>query len=277
MNRTSYCLIETMNHYQHIWVTIRDQDEIIPKINANFVLYAFEGFEVVFQCRDEGPIRARVRWTRAGGRPLPPGSRDVNGRLEIPNIRVSWSGNVNHSLKQQVSTCFSFEIIIHFLVGALWRIRLRSSRLPTIVCITSNRSFDGGEMWVFICWYSPITLCFLFLMPWHFLFYMPLHLLLNKIARGRFDKSQTFGMRNTFVVTLNFLTDFQINSDHNRHSFPTRKPKKGRRNKNQIWKNIFWFGNLRNLAFLLPGEKSCKSKISLFPPWLYVGSQKAMV
>lgn len=43
----------------------------------------------MFQCRDEGPIRARVRWTRPGGRPLPPGSRDVNGRLEIPNIRVS--------------------------------------------------------------------------------------------------------------------------------------------------------------------------------------------
>lgn len=53
------------------------------------VMYVQKGFEVVFQCRDEGPIRARVRWTRSGGRPLPPGSRDVNGRLEIPNIRVS--------------------------------------------------------------------------------------------------------------------------------------------------------------------------------------------
>lgn len=44
---------------------------------------------MVFQCRDEGPIRARVHWTRSGGRQLPTGSRDVNGRLEIPNIRVS--------------------------------------------------------------------------------------------------------------------------------------------------------------------------------------------
>lgn len=55
----------------------------------SFNLNYSQGLEVVFQCRDEGPIRARVRWTRPGGRPLPPGSRDVNGRLEIPNIRVS--------------------------------------------------------------------------------------------------------------------------------------------------------------------------------------------
>lgn len=50
------------------------------------------GREVVFQCRDEGPIRARVRWVRARGQPLPPGSRDTNGRLEIPNIRIEHSG-----------------------------------------------------------------------------------------------------------------------------------------------------------------------------------------
>lgn len=46
----------------------------------------------MFQCRDEGPNRARVRWTRGPGRKLPAGSRDNNGRLEIPNIRVSDSG-----------------------------------------------------------------------------------------------------------------------------------------------------------------------------------------
>ncbi|XP_037037177.1 basement membrane-specific heparan sulfate proteoglycan core protein isoform X11 [Bradysia coprophila] len=51
-----------------------------------------EGREVVFQCRDEGPIRARVRWARPAGRPLPPGSRDNNGRLEIPNIRQEHNG-----------------------------------------------------------------------------------------------------------------------------------------------------------------------------------------
>lgn len=49
---------------------------------------SIKGLEVVFQCRDEGPVRARVRWLRPGNQPLPPGSRDVNGRLEIPNIRV---------------------------------------------------------------------------------------------------------------------------------------------------------------------------------------------
>jgi hypothetical protein len=43
---------------------------------------------VVFQCRDEGPLRARVRWLRGNGLPLPPGSRDINGRLEIPDIQV---------------------------------------------------------------------------------------------------------------------------------------------------------------------------------------------
>ncbi|XP_066260113.1 basement membrane-specific heparan sulfate proteoglycan core protein isoform X1 [Euwallacea similis] len=48
--------------------------------------------EVVFQCRDEGPIRARVEWRRANGLPLPPGSRDLNGRLEMPNIKVEHGG-----------------------------------------------------------------------------------------------------------------------------------------------------------------------------------------
>ncbi|KAL7036766.1 hypothetical protein ACKWTF_008935 [Chironomus riparius] len=51
-----------------------------------------EGREVVFQCRDEGPIRARVQWIRKNNRPLPPGSRDLNGRLEIPSIKVEHSG-----------------------------------------------------------------------------------------------------------------------------------------------------------------------------------------
>lgn len=58
------------------------------------------GREVVFQCRDEGPIRARVRWVRPAGRQLPPGSRDNNGRLEIPNIRVSFSKIFRHRHKQ---------------------------------------------------------------------------------------------------------------------------------------------------------------------------------
>ena len=34
-----------------------------------------EGQEAVFQCRDEGPLRARVEWTRSGGLNLPPGKK----------------------------------------------------------------------------------------------------------------------------------------------------------------------------------------------------------
>lgn len=51
------------------------------------------GREVVFQCRDEGPLRARVRWVRGNNLPLPPGSRDINGRLEMPDIQVEHSGS----------------------------------------------------------------------------------------------------------------------------------------------------------------------------------------
>ncbi|XP_058175045.1 basement membrane-specific heparan sulfate proteoglycan core protein [Anopheles ziemanni] len=51
-----------------------------------------EGNEVVFQCRDEGPMHAKVKWVRANGLPMPQGTRDLNGRLEIPMIRVDHSG-----------------------------------------------------------------------------------------------------------------------------------------------------------------------------------------
>ncbi|XP_050052982.1 basement membrane-specific heparan sulfate proteoglycan core protein-like isoform X1 [Aphis gossypii] len=51
-----------------------------------------ENREVVFQCRDEGPLRAPVRWSRGNGLYLPYGSRDIGGRLEMPNIKVEHSG-----------------------------------------------------------------------------------------------------------------------------------------------------------------------------------------
>ena len=47
----------------------------------------FEGREVVFQCRDEGDLRAPVRWIREGGS-LPTGYSDVKGRLTMPNVQV---------------------------------------------------------------------------------------------------------------------------------------------------------------------------------------------
>ncbi|XP_047041100.1 basement membrane-specific heparan sulfate proteoglycan core protein-like isoform X2 [Helicoverpa zea] len=40
------------------------------------------GGDVVFQCRDIGPIRARVQWVRDGAR-IKNGSTDINGRLEM--------------------------------------------------------------------------------------------------------------------------------------------------------------------------------------------------
>lgn len=50
----------------------------------------FVGQEVVFQCRDEGPLRAKVEWIRDNGLPLPPGTRILDlGRLEIPDIQVN--------------------------------------------------------------------------------------------------------------------------------------------------------------------------------------------
>ncbi|XP_046742518.1 basement membrane-specific heparan sulfate proteoglycan core protein [Diprion similis] len=52
-----------------------------------------EGQEVVIQCRDEGPRRAPVRWVRQGGASLPLGSTVQNGRLTMPNIQVSHSGD----------------------------------------------------------------------------------------------------------------------------------------------------------------------------------------
>ncbi|XP_048508165.1 basement membrane-specific heparan sulfate proteoglycan core protein isoform X9 [Athalia rosae] len=54
---------------------------------------ATQGREVVIQCRDEGPLRAKVHWIREDGAPLPPGSSDINGRLELPNIQLHHGGN----------------------------------------------------------------------------------------------------------------------------------------------------------------------------------------
>jgi hypothetical protein len=51
--------------------------------------FSLPGREVVFQCRDEGNLRASVQWIREGGA-LPPGSRDIDGRLEMPNIQVEY-------------------------------------------------------------------------------------------------------------------------------------------------------------------------------------------
>lgn len=62
-------------------------------------------------------LRAKVRWTRPGGRSLPVGARDKDGRLEIPNIRVEDSGTYiceavgypRHVAGQQVSVQLTVE------------------------------------------------------------------------------------------------------------------------------------------------------------------------
>ena len=50
-----------------------------------------EGGEVVFQCRDEGPLRARVSWSRSRGLAMPDRSFNYEGRLTIPNSQVNQS------------------------------------------------------------------------------------------------------------------------------------------------------------------------------------------
>lgn len=86
--------------------------------NTNYNFNNFHlGREVIFRCRDEGPQRAKVKWSRPGGRPLPPGFSDKNGRLEIPNIRVEDSGKYiceaagypRHIPGQQVSVHLTVE------------------------------------------------------------------------------------------------------------------------------------------------------------------------
>lgn len=94
------------------------------------------GREVVFQCRDEGPARAPVRWTRGSGLALPPSTRDVNGRLEMPNIQPEHTGTyiceaigypattpgarVSVYLKVDACKYFLFHHIFSFLRGRVY-------------------------------------------------------------------------------------------------------------------------------------------------------------
>ncbi len=64
-----------------------------------------QGHEVVFQCRDEGPLRVPVKWTNGNSLPLPIGSRDLNGRLEMPNVSISSTGTyICHAIGYPSST-----------------------------------------------------------------------------------------------------------------------------------------------------------------------------
>lgn len=73
-------------------------------LNLNALLKCINllGGDVVFQCRDEGPLRAPVRWVREGGKSLKPGFVEKNGRLELFKVSVSfvflWSNGFRQGL-----------------------------------------------------------------------------------------------------------------------------------------------------------------------------------
>ena len=75
-----------------------------------------QGRQVVFQCRDEGPIRAKVAWRRGNGLPLPPGTRDLRGRLEMPNIQMSDTGTFICYATEYSSNFPGAEISVYLLV-----------------------------------------------------------------------------------------------------------------------------------------------------------------
>ncbi|EDW26021.1 GL14453, partial [Drosophila persimilis] len=76
--------------------------------------------EVIFRCRDEGPFRAKVRWTRPGGQPLPPGFTDRSGRLEIPNIRLEDSGTYVCEAVGYPSYQQGQQVTVHLTVERSW-------------------------------------------------------------------------------------------------------------------------------------------------------------
>jgi len=88
------------------------------------------GHEVVFQCRDEGPLRAPVRWIRGNGQPMPPGYRDFNGRLEIPDIKVEHTGTYICEAVGYPSSTAGSQVSVF--------LRVDPCKLNTFVCNPSN-------------------------------------------------------------------------------------------------------------------------------------------
>lgn len=74
------------------------------------------GHEAVFQCRDEGPGRVPVRWTRESGLALPSSSQDVNGRLEIPNIQPEDTGTYICEAIGYPSSIAGAQVFVHLKV-----------------------------------------------------------------------------------------------------------------------------------------------------------------
>jgi hypothetical protein len=110
-----------------------------------------ENREVVFQCRDEGPLRAPVRWSRGNGLYLPHGSRDIGGRLEMPNIKVEHSGTyvceaVGFSASDpgsRVSVYLKVEPWIDVTVRPLESCGLNEATCSNKQCILKTKVCDG--------------------------------------------------------------------------------------------------------------------------------------
>lgn len=56
------------------------------------------GQEAVIRCRDEGPKRSTVSWSRSDGRPLPNGATDVRGRLTLYKVKQEDAGSYTCSI-----------------------------------------------------------------------------------------------------------------------------------------------------------------------------------
>ena len=56
------------------------------------------GQEAVLRCRDEGPKRSPVWWSRSDGRPLPTGTTDVRGRLTLYRVNPEDGGSYTCSI-----------------------------------------------------------------------------------------------------------------------------------------------------------------------------------
>jgi len=100
-----------------------------------------EGREVVFQCRDEGPLRAPVGWKRGNGLPLPSGSRDYNGRLEMPNIKISDTGTYICFAVGFPSNQLDAEVSVYLMVNQ----RIVPTTRPPTACGFSEATCANGE------------------------------------------------------------------------------------------------------------------------------------